>query len=173
MVIAKSMEVRDNFKALCGKVSSGEIVQINRPGKEQIYMIDQKTYDSIQSQRRIGSYATFLVGKDKISNLKKLSEIQNLSDNWNNNGAEHFSDALIKSVRKIILGITYQPEIFPTACNAIQLEWDNEQDEYLEMEILEDGINVFSIDAEGDEKQWSTSVDIDVINRIVGEFYGK
>ena len=33
--------------------------------------------------------------------------------------------------------IELQPEIFPTACDALQLEWENDKDEYLEMEILE------------------------------------
>ncbi len=173
MVLAKSMDVRDNFKAWCGQVSEGEIVQIARPGNNYVYLIGQKTYENLTSERRIAAYASYLYGKDKITNLKRLSEIEKLPDNWNNNDADKIPVSIVKAVRKLLMSLEFQPEIFPTACDAIQLEWENNKNEYLEMEVLKDSINVFQIDADGGEQQSTIAVDEDMIKNIVRDFYDR
>lgn len=173
MVYAKSMDVRDNFKSWCGQVANGEIIQISRPGNNFVYMINQETYEKLSRERRVAAYTSYLYGKDKIVNLKRLSEIEKLPDNWNNNGAEHISPQIIKKVRTLLMSMTFQPEVFPTACDAIQLEWENDKKEYLEMEILDDTINVFQIDAEGGEEQRTIGFDESVVNSIVEEFYDR
>lgn len=173
MIAAKSMDVRDNFKLWCGQVTDGEIVQIARPGNSYVYLIGQATYDKFTMKRRMDAYTSYLFGKDKITNLKRLSEIENLSDNWNNNGAGKIPTSIIKSVRKLLMTIEFQPEIFPTACDALQLEWENNKDEYFEMEILEDSINVFLIDSDGNELQNTIVFDTEVIKKMVREFYDR
>jgi len=173
MVYAKSMDVRDNFKSWCGQVANGEIIQISRPGNNFVYLINQETYEKLSVGKRIAAYTSYLYGKDKIVNLKRLSEIEKLPDNWNSNGAEHISSQVIKRVRKLLMSMTYQPEIFPTACDAIQLEWENDKKEYLEMEILDGTINIFQIDVEGGEEQRTISFDESLVNTIVEEFYGR
>ncbi|MBQ0026539.1 MAG: hypothetical protein KBS79_04130 [Lachnospiraceae bacterium] len=173
MIVAKSMEVRGNFKSWCGQVADGEIVQIARPGNSYVYLIGQGTYDKFTMHRRMEAYTSYLFGKDKITNLKRLSEIENLSDNWNNNGAEKIPVSVIKSVRKLLMTIEFQPEIFPTACDALQLEWENNKDEYLEMEILENSVNVFRIDSDGNELQKNIKFDTETINKMVREFYDR
>ena len=87
MIAAKSMEVRDNFKSWCGQVADGEIVKIARPGNSYVYLIGQETYDKFTMKRRMEAYTSYLFGKDKITNIKRLSEIEKLSDNWNNNSS--------------------------------------------------------------------------------------
>ena len=67
----------------------------------------------------------------------------------------------------------FQPEIFPTACDALQLEWENDKDEYLEMEILEDTVNIFQIDSYGNEVQKIMEFDSETINKVVREFYDR
>lgn len=173
MVIAKSMDVRDNFKSWCGQVADGEVVQIARPGNTYVYLINQATYDKLTMERRVLAYTTYLYGKDKITNLKRVSEIAKLPDDWNNNGADKISESIVKYVRKLILNLEDQPEIFPTACDAIQLEWENEKNEYLEMEILEESINVFQIDSEGNESQKNIEHDTEIIKEIVRNFYDR
>jgi len=173
MIAAKSMDVRDNFKSWCGQVSDGEIVQIARPGNSFVYLINQETYEKLTMERRVYAYTTYLFGKDKITNLKRLSEIENLSDNWNDNGASKIPAGVVKYVRKLLMGIEFQPEIFPTACDAIQLEWENNRDEYLEMEILEDSVNVFQIDSEGNEIQKTIGIDDGKIKEMVRDFYDR
>lgn len=173
MVTAKSMDVRDNFKSWCGQAADGEIIQITRPGNKYVYLISQETYEKLNMGKRVSAYTSYLFGKDKIVNLKRLSEIEKLPDNWNNNGAEHISNSIVKSVRKILLSLEHQPEVFPTACDAIQLEWENDKNEYLEMEVLEDTVNVFCIDAKGDEVQRTITLDEELVNGIVEDFYGR
>lgn len=173
MIAAKSMDVRDNFKSWCGQVADGEVVRISRPGNSYVYLINQETYDRLTMERRVLSYTSYLFGKDKITNLKRLSEIENLPDNWNNNGADRISSSIIKSVRKLLVSIEYQPEVFPTACDAIQLEWENDKNEYLEMEVLEESINVFRIDSDGNESQTTINHNEDKVKDIVREFYDR
>lgn len=172
MIAAKSMDVRDNFKSWCGQVSDGEVVQIARPGKSYVYLINQETYDKLTMNRRTMAYTSYMFGKDKITNLKRLSEIENLSDNWNNKGADKIPSSIIKFVRKLLTRIESQPEIFPTACDALQLEWDNNE-EYLEMEIFEESINIYQIDSEGNESQRTINLDIDEIKEVVRRFYDR
>ncbi len=171
MILAKSMEVRDNFKSWCSQVSEGEIIQISRPGNNFVYMIGQETYDRLTMERRTSAYASYLYGNGKIINLKRLSEIEKLPDNWNNNGAQRIPEAVVKNVRKLLVSLEHQPEIFPTACDAIQLEWENKNEEYLEMEVLEDSINIFQIDSDGGEKQRSIAIDHVAVGKIVRDFY--
>lgn len=173
MIVAKSMDVRDNFKSWCGQVANGETVRIIRPGNNCIYMINQETYEKIATQNRLNAYVSYLNGKDKITNLKRLSEIEKLQENWNQNGAKRISEVIIKNVRRLILSFKNQPEVFPTACDAVQLEWDKKNGEYLEMEVLEDRINLFQIDVDGSEVQRTISFDEAVINEIIKEFYEK
>ena len=173
MVIAKSMEVRDNFKAWCVQVAEGEIVQIVRPGNNYVYLISQETYEKLTSERRIAAYTSYLYGKDKITNLKRLSEIALLPDNWNNNGAEKIPATIIKTVRKLLMSLEFQPEVFPTACDAVQLEWENKNNEYLEMEVLEDSINVFRIASDGGEEQSTIAIDDAAVKKIVRDFYDR
>ena len=173
MIAAKSMDIRDNFKLWCGQVADGEIVQIARPGNSYVYLIGQETYDRFTMMRRAEAYTSYLFGKDKITNIKRLSEIEKLSDNWNNNGAGKIPTSIIKSVRKLLMTIEIQPEIFPTACDALQLEWENDKNEYLEMEILEDSVNIFQIDTEGNELQKVIKFDSETINNEVRNFYDR
>ena len=173
MITVKSMDVRDNFKSWCMKAADGEVIQISRPGNNFVYMVNQETYENLSPQRRIFAYMSYLNGKDKITNLKRLSEIEKLPDNWNGNGAEKISNAIVKTVRRLLLCTRHQPEIFPTACDALQLEWDNAAGEYLEMEVLEEHINVFRIDKEGNEEQQEIPIDEIIVNDIVEAFYDR
>ena len=173
MIFAKSMEVRDNFKSWCSQVAEGETIQIARPGNNYVYLISQETYERLTMEKRVAAYTSYLYGKDKIINLKRLSEIEKLPDNWNNNGAERIPESIIKNVRKLLMSLEIQPEIFPTACDAVQLEWGNGNGEYLEMEFLEDSVNVFQIDADGGEKQSTIAADDIVVKKIVREFYDR
>ena len=59
------------------------------------------------------------------------------------------------------------------SCDALQLEWENDKDEYLEMEILEDVVNVFQIDSDGNEVQKIMEFDSETINKVVREFYDR
>ena len=93
------------------------------------------------------------MSEEKINNLKKIDQIAYLEDGWNGNKARAFKKPLISMVRRIITSLDLQPEVFPTACDSIQLEYDKENGAYLEIEVnLEDTWEVFEICCDGQEK---------------------
>lgn len=69
-----------------------------------------------------------------LKNLLILQSFEDLKFNWNDNNAKAFDRKLIKKVSEILYQLKYQPEIFPTASDSIQLEFDNNGN-YLEFEI--------------------------------------
>lgn len=73
------------------------------------------------------------------NNLIVLNDISLLEKNWNHNNAPAFSSELIQRVKRIIKKLKNQPDIFPTAEESIQLEYTNNNGDYLEYEIFEDG----------------------------------
>ena len=106
------------------------------------------------------------------NNLKKLLYISTLQDNWNGNGASAFSQKLISTVQNVVVSLNRQPELFPTPANSIQLEYEGDNNSYLEIEILEsEDAEVYRINRDGSEDSFTTSVDADTLNRLVATFY--
>lgn len=109
---------------------------------------------------------------EKMNNREKLKEFSDLSYNWNENGAEPFSPKLIRISSLIIEEISHQPEIFPTARQSIQFEYEKDNGDYLEFEIFEDRVEYLLINDVVGEKDETFSLDMRKIDRIVSEFYG-
>lgn len=106
-------------------------------------------------------------------NLKKIHDISCLDNNWNDNGARAFSNRILSIITTIILSLNNQPEIFPTAANSIQIEYDGEEESYLEIEISEsENASVYRINKDGSEDVFSIKADSESINRLVENFYG-
>lgn len=83
-------------------------------------------------------------------NIQRIEQIKTLTENWNGYGANSFSTQLLERVKSIIMNLSIQPDIFPTAQNSIQLEYEKDDGEYLEFEIFENGdIRQFSISSDG------------------------
>ena len=109
-------------------------------------------------------------GVDKA--MAKLDEISKLDSNWNGYGAEPISKEIIDKVAELLPNLNKQPEIFPTADDTIQLEYDGENESYLEFNIDEsDEAAVYLVDKKGNERDFAIRCDEDQINKIVGEFY--
>ncbi|MCI5595472.1 MAG: hypothetical protein MR380_01920 [Lachnospiraceae bacterium] len=114
-----------------------------------------------------------IINKDKIYNLKKLDQIALLKDGWNGKNAKSFKEEFISKVRSIITALEIQPELFPTASNSIQIEYEKEDGSYLEIELNTKSVwEVFEIDCTGDEKYFSISADLEAIAKVVNSFYG-
>ena len=109
--------------------------------------------------------------KDELSmNLNTLKNISKLKPNWNMNGAEAFTSEHISVVDNILRGLERQPEVFPTACGSIQLEY-TVGDRYLEFEVFEDGrVKMFSVDENGVED--TAEIPKESINIVVKKFSG-
>lgn len=114
-----------------------------------------------------------IISEEKLDNLKKLEAIAHLEDNWNANGAKAFTDSLITKVRNLVMFLEIQPEVFPTACESLQLEYDKTDGSHLEIELNEsENAEVFQVDDSGCESVISISASIEAINKVVSDFYG-
>ena len=65
MLAVKSVNVRDNFKEWCDKISMGETVVISRPRNENIYMINEAEYNALQKAKRNAEYLAMLDRSDE------------------------------------------------------------------------------------------------------------
>lgn len=65
MLAVKSVNVRDNFKEWCDKISMGETVVISRPRNENIYMINETEYNALQKAKRNAEYLAMLDKSDE------------------------------------------------------------------------------------------------------------
>lgn len=118
-----------------------------------------------------GRYVDLTMNLNKENNLRKLDEIKQLNDNWDGENSKSFSTSLIQKVRNILMCLNVQPELFPTGCETIQLEYDGENDSYLEFEISDKPlVKVFRIDQ--NQKETSYNIDIADIEKEVNKFYG-
>lgn len=107
-------------------------------------------------------------------NVDILSEIGELQDNWNNYGAQKFNQELIFKCLRIInsTNLKFQPEIFPTANQSIQFEYEPDDQHYLEVEIFNDHIKIYGrVNAEIRQSDNLTVEEvIDEINQFQSEY---
>lgn len=103
-------------------------------------------------------------------NVETLRQISNFEYNWNFNGAEPFDKKLIRKVDKLIHNLSFQPQIFPTAEDSIQLEYDKLNGDHLEFEVFEDRAEVFIYTHNGVQR--NDIIEIGLIKGIVADFYG-
>lgn len=109
----------------------------------------------------------------RVIALSKLDSISDLEDNWNENGAEHFSKSLIDKCREILSALDFFPEIFPVADGSIQFVYKENDGSYLEFDIFEDKIYEYRIyPNEEDEEQFIIGDQIPkIISKEVTYFY--
>lgn len=103
-------------------------------------------------------------------NLNTLHQISELEDNWDNEGAQSFEKDLIKKVVHLVETIRFQPQIFPTARDSIQLEYDKKNGDYLEFEIFKNSAKMFFCSHGGEH--YEKDIDITLIGKMVADFYG-
>ncbi|MCM1288992.1 MAG: type II toxin-antitoxin system Phd/YefM family antitoxin [Clostridium sp.] len=85
MLAVKSVNVRDNFKEWCDKISMGETVVISRPRNENIYMINEAEYNALQKAKRNAEYLDMLDKSDKelrdgkviVKTIEELEAMEN------------------------------------------------------------------------------------------------
>ena len=106
-------------------------------------------------------------------NLEKIQDISELKDDWNGNGASAVKDTLIQKMKYLVLRLNIQPEIFPTARGSIQFEYEKETGEYLEFELFDTRLKVFTMDSDGNDYSYDMDTDIDKINEVINKFYKK
>lgn len=112
--------------------------------------------------------------KNYIEASAALYEIENLKDNWNDNGADSFSKKLIEKCKEILMQLAAEPFVCPTACGSIQFEYEKENGDYLEFEIYEERIEVYLDTMSDGEKEFNLQgmSAIDKMKQLVVDFYG-
>lgn len=103
-------------------------------------------------------------------NIRILYSFQDLESNWNGNGAEPFNPNLIERCRQLVMTLERQPQIFPTARQSIQLEYERIDAGYLELEIFESTIHVYQHIPGDDEIE--KDINESSVNHVVKAFYG-
>lgn len=100
-------------------------------------------------------------------NIRKLHSFIELPENWNDNGAKPVSLTLVNKCIEFINSpnLNYQPDIFPTARDSVQFEYEKPNGSYLEIEIYENHISYLYIDETGKEIEqefanWSEALDL-------------
>lgn len=125
------------------------------------------------SESRYSGLETVVINEEKMYNLRKIEQIATLEDGWNGNKAKAFKSQLIEVVRSVITALEIQPEVFPTACDSIQLEYEKEDGSYLEIELnLDNTWEVFEVNSNGEEIYTSISAEVEKVNEVVNRFYG-
>ncbi len=104
------------------------------------------------------------------TSYNRISEIRDLPDNWNENGASKFSNEILDTLKYIVESLKTQPEIFPTARDSIQLEYENENGDYLEFELFEGG-RLKKFFCSHDDKTETKDIPIGLMSEEVDKFY--
>lgn len=112
----------------------------------------------------------------QLENLDRIYDIKHLEKDWNGYGSRPISENVILSSEKIINNIVEQPKVYPTGRATIQMQYELEDRSYLEFEVFEDKIVCMKVPkriyAEASVKIIK-EVNMDIINAIVKEFYGR
>lgn len=114
------------------------------------------------------------VSRDQLTNMDRLSYIEQLPDDWNGYGGRRIDPQVIEKCREIIKGICIQPVVFPTGRRTIQLQYELKDKSYLEFEIYTDKIVCMQVPQRVYTNavfETFTEININKINQIVKEFY--
>lgn len=107
---------------------------------------------------------------DRTRSLLRIHEIERLQNNWNGNEATGFSTDIVRKARAIVMQLSIQPEIFPTARDSIQFEYENNVGDYLEFELFQNNrLKMFSYDHSGNTV--TRDIAFEEMTRMVNQFY--
>lgn len=111
--------------------------------------------------------------KKQVKNINIINTFSKFEKNWNDNGAEPFSDIIIKRALNIINSpsLKFQPDVFPTGRKSIQFEYEKSNGNYLEIEIFVDKYSAYS-EINNEEKEYE-SISFEDILGLVNEFYSR
>ena len=186
-MIVKQADVRANLKMYFDIAFEGEPVIVPRKEAKNVVIISEGEYNRLKNEKTVLAYAERLApilspkkkvqanvgGNVREHNEEKLRIISSLKDGWNGNGAPAFSEALIEKTEELLNNLTIQPEIFPTALGTIQMEYDNQRRDHMEIEIgMSDTAEIFIVNFDGEVISESIPATADALNGRIGAFYG-
>lgn len=109
---------------------------------------------------------------EQIRNFRQIDDIAALKDNWNENGASSFPAHMISKAKELVLQLSIQPYVFPTANDSIQFEYEKDDGDYLEFELFGDySLKMFRFTP--DKVSTKRYISINDMDREVSRFYGR
>lgn len=114
-------------------------------------------------------YKGDVLGEEQQKSYSRLDELASYKADWNGNGADPFSPELISKCKSIINELSRQPEIYPTAIDAIQFEYDKDDGSYIEFEVYLDKAKMYRKDASGNG--YTRTISLSEIKKEVDAFY--
>lgn len=111
--------------------------------------------------------------KKKVNNINTLLSFKKFDTNWNGNGAEPFTENIIQKALDFINSteLKFQPNVFPTARQSIQFEYEKSNGDYLEIEIFEDKYSAYS-EIDNQETEYE-SITFSESIKLIDEFYSR
>lgn len=102
-------------------------------------------------------------------NKRKLRYFRTLKENWNGYDGQVIEEKTIQKIDELITHLEYQPQIFPTGRGTLQLEGYIDDENYYEIEVLNDSANVYIV--KNNEEIESESIDFEKTIQLINEFY--
>lgn len=114
-----------------------------------------------------------ILSDTKQKNINTILSFKKFASNWNGNGAEPFSENIIQRAFDFINSpeLKFQPNVFPTARQSIQFEYEKSNGDYLEIEIFEDKYSAYS-EIDNRETEYA-SISFNESIKLVNEFYSR
>lgn len=164
LMVSISVLVMSGKELLTQVVETDNRVTILSPsGNNNIYLGEYNAMNTLSGLE--------VFSMDKIIGMNAINEVRKLQFNWNGNNAEPFSETVLQKSTMILNNLEYVPDIYPTACNSIQFEYEKVSGEYLEFEIFDTFVNVFKINSDKTEEEFEEN-DFNNLKKLVNEFYG-
>lgn len=115
----------------------------------------------------------FLRKKTNEHALESLNEIENLPDDWNDNGAVTFSETIINKCKGYIMGLEREPFVTPTVTGFIQFGYKLDNGDYLEFNISENEVSVFLFYVGIGKAKFQMKEDntLNEMNLLINKFY--
>lgn len=131
-----------------------------------------KSVRQIIAEKLRGNVTEQALPLDLVNNLRKLDEIRTLPRNWNGNGAKRFSRKIINRAKNLLLNLDRQPQVFPTANDSIQIEYDGDENSYLEFQVTKKRtLHFYKVDKIGVEKMGIIPCSPYAVNALLEKFY--
>ena len=109
----------------------------------------------------------------QFDNMQLLRKIKELEYDWNGYGANPIPAVLIDKMKTLVWTLPIQPEIFPTARETIQFEFDLQNRSHIEFELFQDdSVHVFEKTPSGETRKENFLYDVQKIIEVVSRFYG-
>ena len=144
------------------KIATDSTAQKNRAD----LLFGQKRYDAGRKSPLTGSASSALA-----RNILKIRSFERLLPNWNQNGAAPLSREVTERAVDLLQFLKIQPQIFPTARQSVQFEYEKANGDYLEFEVFADKTQCYS-EIEGKEQQFLLSNQLKA-NHLVKLFHAR